>query len=131
MRLIWSDRSWDEYVDWQNKDKKVLKKINSLLKDIKRDPCEGIGKPEPLKYELAGCWSRRITDEHRLVYEVNDFDINIITEDSGSNSRVRDLLLTVNTTSKTLRLINFSLIRLHISKLKKFKISANYYLCVV
>ncbi|MFK5881018.1 MAG: Txe/YoeB family addiction module toxin [Sulfurospirillum sp.] len=79
MRLIWSDRSWDEYVDWQNKDKKVLKKINSLLKDIKRDPYEGIGKPEPLKYELAGCWSRRIADEHRLVYEVNDFDINIVS----------------------------------------------------
>jgi toxin YoeB len=79
MRLIWSDKSWDEYIYWQNKDKKVLKKINSLLKDIKRDPYEGIGKPEPLKYELAGCWSRRISDEHRLVYEVNDFSVDIIS----------------------------------------------------
>jgi len=79
MRLIWSDRSWDEYVDWQNQDKKILKKINSLLKDIKRDPCDGIGKPEQLKHELAGCWSRRITDEHRLVYEISDYSIGVVS----------------------------------------------------
>ena len=79
MRLIWSDKSWNEYLGWQSSDKKVLKKINSLIKDIKRDPFVGIGKPEPLKYELAGCWSRRITDEHRLVYIVEDETISIVS----------------------------------------------------
>ena len=79
MRLIWSDKSWDEYVGWQSSDKKVLKKINSLIKDIKRDPFNGIGKPEPLKYELQGCWSRRITDEHRLVYMVEEESISIVS----------------------------------------------------
>ena len=79
MKLVWSDKSWDEYVSWQSTDKKILKKINSLIKDIKREPFQGIGKPEPLKYELAGCWSRRITDEHRLVYEVDDYTINIVS----------------------------------------------------
>ena len=79
MKLIWSEKSWDEYCSWQSTDKKVLKKINSLIKDIKREPFEGIGKPEPLKYELAGCWSRRITDEHRLVYIVDDTEISIVS----------------------------------------------------
>ena len=79
MKLIWSEKSWDEYCSWQSTDKKILKKINSLLKDIKREPFEGIGKPEPLKYELAGCWSRRISDEHRLVYMVDDTSISIVS----------------------------------------------------
>ena len=79
MRLIWSDSSWDEYLGWQTGDKKVLKKINALIKDIERDPFVGIGKPEPLKYELAGCWSRRITDEHRLVYIVEDESVSIVS----------------------------------------------------
>lgn len=79
MKLIWSDRSWEEYVDWQNKDKKLLKKINSLIKDIKRDPFDGVGKPEQLKHELSGCWSRRISDEHRLVYDVSDYTIRIVS----------------------------------------------------
>jgi toxin YoeB len=79
MRLIWSDKSWEEYLTWQSTDKKVLKKINSLIKDIKRDPFEGIGKPEPLKYELQGCWSRRVTDEHRLVYEVENDALYIVS----------------------------------------------------
>ena len=79
MKLIWSEKSWDEYLSWQSTDKKILKKINSLLKDIKREPFEGIGKPEPLKYELAGCWSRRISDEHRLVYMVDDTSISIVS----------------------------------------------------
>ena len=79
MRLIWSDKSWEEYLSWQSTDKKVLKKINSLIKDIKREPFEGIGKPEPLKYELQGCWSRRVTDEHRLVYEVENDSIYIVS----------------------------------------------------
>jgi len=79
MRLIWSENSWQEYEKWQSTDKKILKKINTLLKDIKREPFNGIGKPEPLKYELAGCWSRRITDEHRLVYMVVEDSISIVS----------------------------------------------------
>ncbi len=79
MNLIWSDKSWEDYVYWQSNDKKILKKINTLIKDIKRHPFEGIGKPEPLKHELAGCWSRRITSEHRLVYEVSDGIIYIVS----------------------------------------------------
>jgi len=79
MRLIWSEKSWEDYLYWQSHDKKVLKKINTLLKDIKREPFDGLGKLEPLRYELAGCWSRRITDEHRIVYEVEDQDINIVS----------------------------------------------------
>ncbi len=64
---------------WQNTDKQILKKINQLIKDIKKEPFEGIGKPEPLKYELSGFWSRRISDEHRLVYEVSDNYIAIVS----------------------------------------------------
>ena len=79
MKLIWSEKSWEDYLYWQSTDKKVLKKINTLIKDIKRNPFEGIGKPEPLKYELAGCWSRRITNEHRLVYEIEDDKLYIIS----------------------------------------------------
>lgn len=77
MRLVFSDKAWEDYIYWQQTDKKNLKKINQLIKDIKRDPFEGIGKPEPLKHELSGFWSRRITDEHRLVYEVVNSSIAI------------------------------------------------------
>lgn len=77
MRLIFSDKAWDDYIYWQQTDKQILKKINSLVKDIKRNPFDGIGKPEPLKHELSGFWSRKITDEHRLVYEVSDNNIAI------------------------------------------------------
>ena len=77
MRLIWSEKSWDDYIFWQNADKKVLKKINSLIKDINRSSFEGLGKSESLKHELSGYWSRRITDEHRLVYKVMDNGIFI------------------------------------------------------
>ena len=79
MNLIWSDSSWNDYLYWQQTDKSTLKKINLLIKDIKRTPFEGIGKPELLKYELAGCWSRRITHEHRLVYEVTENGISIVS----------------------------------------------------
>ena len=79
MNITFTDDSWQEYLFWQQADKKILKKINTLIKDIKRDPYEGIGKPEPLKYELSGCWSRRITDEHRLVYEVSLYSILVIS----------------------------------------------------
>jgi len=79
MNLIWSERSWSDYLYWQKTDKKLLKKINALLKDAKRDPFDGLGKPEPLKYEYAGLWSRRITDEHRLVYKVYDESIAVVS----------------------------------------------------
>jgi len=62
MKLTWSEKSWEDYLYRQTHDKKLLKKINTLIKDIKRGPFDGLGKPEPLRYELAGCWSRRITD---------------------------------------------------------------------
>ena len=79
MKLIWSEKSWSDYLYWQKIDKKILNKINTLIKDIKREPFSGIGNPEPLKYELGGSWSRRINDEHRLVYEVLDESIYIIS----------------------------------------------------
>jgi toxin YoeB len=70
MNLQFSSRGWEDYVYWQQFDKKILKRINELLRDISRNPYEGIGKPEPLKHALSGFWSRRITDEHRLIYRV-------------------------------------------------------------
>jgi len=79
MNLTFTNDSWQEYLYWQKTDKKILKRINTLLKDTTRDPFEGIGKPEPLKYELAGCYSRRINSEHRLVYEVRENSIVIIS----------------------------------------------------
>lgn len=68
MKLIFSERAWEDYLHWQQTDRKILKRINELIRDIRRSPCEGIGKPEPLKHALSGYWSRRINDEHRLVY---------------------------------------------------------------
>jgi toxin YoeB len=72
VRLIFSAHAWDEYLYWQRTDKKIATRINTLIRDIQRLPYEGIGKPEPLKHGLAGYWSRRITDEHRIVYKVED-----------------------------------------------------------
>lgn len=68
MRLLWSDRAWEDYLHWQATDPAVLRRINDLIKDAGRSPFSGIGKPEPLKGNLQGWWSRRITGEHRLVY---------------------------------------------------------------
>lgn len=70
MNIQFSSRGWDDYLHWQRTDKKMVKRINDLLKDISRNPHDGIGKPEPLKHALSGFWSRRINDEHRLVYRV-------------------------------------------------------------
>jgi toxin YoeB len=70
MRITFSLNSWEDYTSWQSEDKKMLKKINELIKDIQRTPYSGLGKPEPLKYDLIGFWSRRIDREHRLVYQV-------------------------------------------------------------
>ena len=68
MRLLWEDRAWSEYLYWQTQDKKTLKRINALIKDIQRSPYEGIGKPEPLRGNLSGWWSRRIDETNRIVY---------------------------------------------------------------
>ena len=68
MRLLWEDRAWREYLYWQTQDKKTLKRINALIKDIQRSPYEGIGKPEPLRANLSGWWSRRIDETNRIVY---------------------------------------------------------------
>jgi len=69
---MFSEHAWNDYLHWQKTDKKTLKRINLLIKDVRRSPFEGIGKPEPLKHALSGYWSRRINDEHRFVYKVND-----------------------------------------------------------
>lgn len=66
--ISWHPQAWQDYLYWQQQDKRVLKRINALIKDIERNPFDGIGKPEPLKYDWSGFWSRRINDEHRLVY---------------------------------------------------------------
>ena len=77
MKVTFSSAAWDHYLYWQTTDKKILKRINLLIKDIKRTPYEGIGKPEPLKHGLASYWSRRINDEHRIVYKLNEDTILI------------------------------------------------------
>lgn len=77
MKITFSKNAWEDYIYWQTEDKKTLKKINALIKDIQKTPYKGIGKPEPLKFDLAGYWSRRIDLEHRLVYQVVDSDILI------------------------------------------------------
>jgi toxin YoeB len=77
MRITFSKNAWEEYVSWQRTDKKILRKINDLVKDIQRTPFEGLGKPEPLKFDLSGYWSRRIDLEHRLVYQYQEDEILI------------------------------------------------------
>ena len=70
MKLVFAESAWEDYLYWQKTDKRMLKRINTLIKDTSREPFEGIGKPEPLKHALSGYWSRRINDEHRVVYKV-------------------------------------------------------------
>ncbi len=77
MKIMFSKNSWEDYIFWQTNDKKMLRKINELIKDIRKTPFEGKGKPEPLKYDLSGFWSRRIDREHRLVYQVEEKKILI------------------------------------------------------
>lgn len=77
MKYIFVDESWEDYLYWQKTNKKILKKINQILKDISRNPYTGIGKPEPLKYKYSGFWSRRIDGEHRLIYMVRNDEILI------------------------------------------------------
>ncbi len=75
MKLIFSEHAWEDYLYWQRTDRKILKRVNELIKDIQKNRCDGIGKPEPLKHNLSGYWSRRITGEHRLVYKIVDAGI--------------------------------------------------------
>ena len=70
MKLVFADAAWEDYLYWQGQDRKMVERINKLIRETRRDPFAGIGKPEPLKHALAGYWSRRITDEHRMVYKV-------------------------------------------------------------
>lgn len=79
MRILWEENAWEEYCYWQMQDKKTLKRINVLIKDIQRDSFNGIGKPEPLKENLSGYWSRRIDDVNRIVYTIKDEYILIIS----------------------------------------------------
>lgn len=79
MRLLWESNAWEEYLSWQSEDKKTLKRINSLIKDMQRSPFDGIGKPEPLKGDLRGYWSRRIDHVNRIVYTVIEDDLIIIS----------------------------------------------------
>ena len=77
MKKIWSDKSWDDYLYWQKQNKNILKKINDLIKDIERNHFKGLGKPEPLKNNLSGWWSRRIDDTHRIVYRIEKGNLEI------------------------------------------------------
>ena len=79
MRLLWTEDAWADYLWWQGQDKKTLKRINVLIKDVMRSPFEGIGKPEPLKWDFQGAWSRRIDSANRLIYTVTDDDVCILS----------------------------------------------------
>jgi toxin YoeB len=78
VRIVFHPRAWEDYLYWQSEDKKILKKVNDLIRDIERSPFEGIGKPEALRFALTGFWSRRIDQEHRLVYRVDAQDLHIL-----------------------------------------------------
>lgn len=84
--LTFTPVAFDNYKEWAISDKKIFKKINDLIQSIDRTPFEGIGKPEPLKYQYKGYWSRKITDEHRLVYTVNETDILFISSENNDNN---------------------------------------------
>jgi toxin YoeB len=71
VRVVFSEHAWDDYLYWQKTDRKIVQRVNALIKDVQRTPFEGVGKPEPLKHALSGWWSRRMTDEHRMVYKVD------------------------------------------------------------
>jgi toxin YoeB len=78
VKLIFSSHAWEDYLYWQSTDKRMRQRINTLIRDAMRDPFSGIGKPEPLRHGLAGCWSRRINDEHRLVYRPGKDSLEIV-----------------------------------------------------
>lgn len=78
MKLVFADEAWEDYLYWQKQDKRMLERINKLIRETQRDPFNGVGKPEPLKHALAGFWSRRLTDEHRMVYRVSADALEIV-----------------------------------------------------
>lgn len=80
MKIAWTPVGWEEYLFWQQTDRKIVKRINQLIKDTTRDPFDGLGKPEPLMHELSGWWSRRINGEHRLIYRVHENDDGALLE---------------------------------------------------
>ncbi|MGW2084110.1 Txe/YoeB family addiction module toxin [Streptomyces sp. NPDC001880] len=79
MKFIWHESAWADYVWWQTQDRKVLKRINALIQDVARNGNEGIGKPEPLRHGFHGYWSRRISEEHRLIYRVVEDEVRIVS----------------------------------------------------
>jgi len=83
MEKLWTDRGWEDYLYWQDQDKKTLKKLNQIIKDIERTGYEGMGKPEPLRGDLSGWWSRRIDDSNRIVYRLRDSDTMEIAQCRG------------------------------------------------
>lgn len=87
MKILWEDRAWEDYLDWQGQDRKTLKRINRLIAEIQREPFGGIGKPEPLKGNLSGCFSRRIDEANRVVYFIRDDVIHIIACKSHYNDK--------------------------------------------
>lgn len=78
MKLIFSDEAWEDYLYWQKQDKRMVERVNKLIREVQREPFGGVGKPEPLKHALSGLWSRRITDEHRMVYRVASNALEIV-----------------------------------------------------
>lgn len=78
MKILFSERAWEDYLYWQQTDKKMLNRVNNLIKDIQRNPHSGIGKPEPLKHGLSGYWSRRIDDEHRILYKIENDTLSLV-----------------------------------------------------
>jgi len=78
MKLIFSDEAWEDYLYWQAQDQRMMERINTLIRETKRTPFTGVGKPEPLKHALSGFWSRRITDEHRMAYRVVNHSLEIV-----------------------------------------------------
>jgi toxin YoeB len=79
MKILFTKEAWEDYLFWQKNDKKTLKRINELIRDIIRSPFDGLGKPEPLKFELGGFWSRRINIEHRVVYRINNNNLELVS----------------------------------------------------
>ena len=77
MKLVFADQAWEDYLYWQKQDKKMVERINKLIREVQREPFSGLGKPEPLKHALSGFWSRRINDEHRMVYRVEGDQLQI------------------------------------------------------
>jgi toxin YoeB len=77
VKLTFSDEAWEDYLYWQKQDRKIVERINKLIKEVQRDPFVGVGKPEPLKHALSGFWSRRYTDEHRMVYRVTEDSLEV------------------------------------------------------